>query len=230
MSGVRVVGVDACRSGWVGVVLAADGAAAAYTAPSIAELVGAVEVGGRLDVVGIDIPIGLPDERPRQADLLARERVGRLWPSVFLTPIRAALLAASHAAGSAVSRERTGAGISVQAFGLRVKLLEVDGWVRGYGGRVVEMHPEVSFATLAGRPLTAGKRSWAGATYRRRLLADAGIALADDLGPAGVAGFDDVLDAAVLAWSARRVATEVAVSLPDPPERFSDGLPAAIWF
>jgi predicted RNase H-like nuclease len=64
---------------------------------------------------------------------------------------------------------------------------------------------------------------------RRELLASAGIALSDDLGVAGRAAVDDVLDAAAAAWSARRVVMDEAISLPDPPEVFSDGLPAAIW-
>jgi len=65
---------------------------------------------------------------------------------------------------------------------------------------------------------------------RRRLLATAGLRLCGDLGLAGLdVGVDDVLDAAVAAWTARRVLAGEAVSLPDPPERFGDGLPAAIW-
>jgi hypothetical protein len=33
----------------------------------------------------------------------------------------------------------------------------------------------------------------------------------------------------VAAWSGRRVVTGDARSLPDPPELFADGWPAAIW-
>jgi predicted RNase H-like nuclease len=52
----------------------------------------------------------------------------------------------------------------------------------------------------------------------------------DDLGAAGDgAGVDDVVDAAAAAWTGRRVAQSLARSLPDPPERFSDGLDCAIW-
>jgi predicted RNase H-like nuclease len=40
---------------------------------------------------------------------------------------------------------------------------------------------------------------------------------------------DDVLDAAAAAWTACEVLAGTAVSLSDPPQRFSDGLPAAIW-
>lgn len=52
----------------------------------------------------------------------------------------------------------------------------------------------------------------------------------DDLGAAGEqARVDDVLDAAVVAWTAQRVAAGEARPLPDPPETFSDGIPCAIW-
>jgi hypothetical protein len=78
--------------------------------------------------------------------------------------------------------------------------------VEGAGG----VHPEVSFAILAGRPLPESKRTWAGAIRRRRLLTEAGIVLDDDLGPAGTAAaVDDFLDDAA-AWTARRVARNEA--------------------
>ncbi|HEY3263190.1 MAG TPA: DUF429 domain-containing protein [Pseudonocardiaceae bacterium] len=227
--GERVLGVDACRAGWVGVALA-GGDARAHVAVRIADLVAAAETDGRLDMVAIDIPIGLPDSGRRAADQLARGQIGGRWPSVFLTPVRAALEAADLVAANLVNRELAGEGVSAQAFALRHKLLEVDRWVRGAVRRVVEVHPEVSFARLARQPLAERKSTWAGATRRRRLLAQAGILLADDLGEAGrQAGVDDVLDAAVAAWTARRVTRGEARCLPDPPQVFSDGLTCAIW-
>jgi predicted RNase H-like nuclease len=88
----------------------------------------------------------------------------------------------------------------------------------------VEVHPEVSFARLAGGPLPDGKRTWAGAHHRRRLLASAGIDLADDLGQAGRhTAVDDVLDAGAAAWTVERVAAGAARPLPDPPVEYSDG-------
>ena len=86
-----------------------------------------VETDGSLDVVAIDIPIGLPPTGPRQADVLARGQVGRRASSVFVTPIRAALLATTHAEASALHRSATGKGLSQQAYALRAKILEVDG-------------------------------------------------------------------------------------------------------
>jgi len=94
----------------------------------------------------------------------------------------------------------------------------------------VEVHPDASFAQLAGTPLANPKSTWAGIPQRRQLLTGAGITLPEDLGPVGQkAAVDDVLDAAVAAWTALRVMQNQARPYPDPPERFSDGLPSAIW-
>ena len=135
-----------------------------------------------------------------------------------------------YAVAAAVNLKLAGEGISRQAHGLRAKILQVDQWVQETPLRAVEIHPEVSFACLAGVPLEASKSTWAGAARRRQLLAGAGIVLREDLGPAAEkAGVDDILDAAVAAWTARRVAGGQARPVPDSPEVFSDGLPCAIW-
>jgi predicted RNase H-like nuclease len=225
----RVLGVDACKAGWVGVVLA-DARVSARVAGGIGELVAAVEADGPLAAIAIDMPIGLADDCQRMADGLARGKVGTLRSSVFLTPVRAAFDAADHAAASAINIGKIGKGISIQMFGLRPKLLEVDDWVRRNPDRAVEAHPEVTFALMAHEPLTTRKHTWAGAQVRRQLLAGEGIVLNGDLGEAGrLAAVDDVLDAAACAWTARRYARGEARSLPDPPEKFSDGILCAIW-
>ncbi|MDH2424963.1 DUF429 domain-containing protein [Sphaerisporangium sp. TRM90804] len=229
MGGERVLGVDACKAGWVGIVLA-KGCTSAHFAVSIGELVALAEREGELAAVAIDIPIGLPDAGRREADVLARRAVGPRWASVFMTPVRAALEADDHASAVAISRRLAGEGISRQAFNLKEKLLQVDGWVRSTRHRVAEVHPELCFATLAGAPLPSRKSTWAGAETRRALLAGVGVAPAGDLGLAGaMAGVDDVLDAAAAAWTARRLAAGEARPLPDPPQRFGDGLECAIW-
>ncbi|MGH3949469.1 MAG: DUF429 domain-containing protein [Pseudonocardiaceae bacterium] len=229
LTGERVLGVDACKAGWVGIVLAGS-QVSAFSAADIGDLVALAEADGPIEVIGIDIPIGLPDRGRRRADVLARQAIGSLRSSVFMTPVREALEAPDHRRASAHNRALAGEGISIQAFGLKPKLLQADRWVRQAPCRVVEVHPEVSFADLNGAPLDVGKRTWAGAELRRRLLADAGIVVEGEFGATGrQAGVDDVLDAAVAAWSARRVARGEAVARPDPPEVFSDGWPCAIW-
>jgi predicted RNase H-like nuclease len=229
MSDVRVLGVDACKAGWVGVALAGL-STEAYVAADIATLVSLADRDGALAAVAIDMPIGLPDHGARQADVLARAAIGSLRSSVFQTPVRDALLANDHATANAVSRRLTGQGVSIQAFGLKAKLLEVQAFIQEGKHRIIEVHPEVSFARLAGKPLTTRKSTWAGMQQRRRPLTSAGIDLDQDFGIAGArAGVDDMLDAAVASWTARRYVAGEACPLPDPPETFTDGLPSAIW-
>ena len=236
----RVLGVDACRTGWVGIVLTAyaDGSldVAGLLEPDIAALVAAAEAtAGPIDVVGVDIPIGLPDRGRRQADERARRLLGRRASSLFTTPTRAALCEPDYARANAVNRDLAGEGISRQAHGLRTKILDVDGW-RGCSARsdrpLLEIHPELSFVTMArpSDPPLERKLSFAGSQGRLARLAREGIRLDQAVvGPAGVAGTDDVVDAAAIAWSALRAARGEARCVPEPPQVFSDGWPAAIW-
>ncbi len=221
-----VLGVDACPGGWVGVCLD-GGRAVGRFAPTLHGLVGVD--GEALSVIAIDIPIGLPDAGVRQADLLARAALGPRRSSVFLTPARAAVLAETYDEANAVNRRLAGQGVSRQSYGLRTRILEaeefVDGWVRP----VIEVHPELSFTMMGGRPVPASKKTWPGAERRRELLRQNGIDLCA-IGPeVGRAGVDDVLDAAAAAWTARRFAAGQAIARPDEPEAFSDGIAAAIW-
>jgi len=92
----RVLGVDACRVGWVGVVLS-HGVTHTYVAASIADLADRALLDGSVDVVAVDMPIGLPDRGRRRADILVRAAVGPRRSSVFMTPVRAAMEASDHA-------------------------------------------------------------------------------------------------------------------------------------
>lgn len=224
-----MLGVDACRAGWVSIAWS-GGAIRTYVAADIGQTVALAIADGGVDVIAIDIPIGLADSAARQADLLARRAAGARWASVFVTPVRRALLIDNYGEASALNRRLTGAGISRQAYNLRDKILQVDEWLRRAPGRVVEAHPELTFAAMAGGPLADSKSTWSGAVRRHQLLAGAGLEVSGDLGLAGhQVGVDDVLDAAAVAWTAARVACGAARCVPDPPERFSDGVGAAIW-
>lgn len=238
MAGVvtSVLGVDGCRAGWVGALLR-GGSYDVLVAADIASLVDAArqEEPG-LAVVGVDIPIGLPDDRARQADRLARARLplGRK-SSVFPTPARAAVSAgswprhATHRAVSRVNREALGSGLSIQAFNLIPKILDVDVYVRkGAPVTVLEVHPELSLAQIDPTCVVPSKAGPLGRSARKRALRSVGPDT-----PAYVRGEgyepDDLLDACAVACTAARYAAGTAYSLPDPPEVFSDGIPAAIW-
>lgn len=221
---VRVRGIDACRAGWVAVELRDGAFAGAYLSPRLDELLPPA------DAIGVDIPLGLLETGWREADLRAAQRLGPRRSSVFRVPPRAVWHREPYAAANALCRELTGAGMSVQAYGLRRKVLEADACLSAGRHRLHEVHPEVSFQAMAGAALAYPKHTWAGAGLRRRLLAEAGIHLPDELGDAGRAGPDDVLDAAAAAWSAHRIATGRGVALPDPPQRNERGQQLAIWY
>jgi hypothetical protein len=59
---------------------------------------------------------------------------------------------------------------------------------------------------------------------RPRILKTHGITVPYDLGPAGAADVPDVLDAAIAAWSADRIARGVQASFPAGAQRIG-----AIW-
>ncbi len=225
---VPVLGVDACPGGWVGALLVPGAPRPrVVVAPTISELVEMVRAEVDVLVVGIDIPIGLPDSTVRQADVLARRALPGRASTVFTTLTRSAYLAQGRAEADAVNRGLSGQGVGAQAFGLRDKILEVDTWLRGRPTvEVVEVHPEVSFAAMAGEPLPQ-KRTEEGRAKRLATLAASGIARPSVLKGSGYAP-DDVLDACAVAWSAHRRATGEGRRLPDPPEVFSDGIRAAI--
>ena len=199
-----VVGVDGFRRGWVAVVVHDDRFAAALPFASVSEV---LQTFAEARVVAIDVPIGLPTDGLRPADVAARAYLGPRSSSVFATPQRDALEARSYA-----DARRVRPSTSAQAYALRSKILEVDA-VAASDVRVYEVHPEISFRALAGRSLPS-KRTWNGQTDRRRALERAGIDLPDDLGEAGRVPPDDVLDAAAAAWSAGRIADGRAATLP----------------
>jgi predicted RNase H-like nuclease len=227
---MAVLGVDACRAGWVGALLDAT-TYDVLVAASFGELWEQAAGRARLEVVAVDIPIGLPDDAPRLADLLARQRLpaGRK-SSVYPAPTRVATEQTTHVEASAANREATdGMGLSIQAFHLVPKILEVDAAVRsGLGATVVEAHPEVCFAELEPGCVVPSKRTREGRASRAAALRAAGLEPPAYRRGQGYAA-DDLLDACAVAWTARRRADGTATCLPDPPEVFSDGLPAAIW-
>ena len=229
---VRVLGVDACPTGWVGVLLDGDELEAWYGG-ALADLVAAAEGTGPVACVAVDIPLGLPDTTTRQADVLARSELGPRRSSLFTTATRAAYEAGTFAEANATQRALTGSGLSQQSYRLGPKLLDANAFALRGSHRVVEAHPELSFARMGDGPLRASKKTWTGQHQRQDLLRLQGIdvTLLGHAGEAGRhAGPDDLLDAAAMAWTARRYAEGQASSYPQEPEVFRDGLPAAIWF
>jgi predicted RNase H-like nuclease len=226
---VRAVGVDGWRGGWVAVVLDDGRWTATVSAARLADIAAAYPDAA---AIGVDMPIGLVARGWRQADDLAAARLGAQRSRVFRVPPRAAWQAATHRDAVAVCRALTDppAGFSVQAWSLKDKIAQAEEVRARQPVGLFEVHPELSFAALNGGPvIAASKKSWNGQLARRARLARAGIALPDDLGPAGIVPADDILDAAAVAWTAARIAAGTAVSFPDPPQPDDTGHPIAVW-
>ncbi len=220
------VGVDGHKTGWVAIELSNSGFRRARTFATFGELLAASE---HATTIAGDIPIGLVDAAERTADTAAREYLVGQASSVFPSPPRAALAADSYEAANTIARRVIERGLSRQSYALFPKIREVDEF--SDDARIHEIHPEVSFRVLNGDvALLHRKKTWGGMHLRRRRLADAGIVLPDDLGEVGEIGVDDILDAAVAAWSARRIAKGQARCFPDDPTQLDEsGHVIAIW-
>lgn len=209
---MKVAGVDGTKGGWVAVVLD-DGRFVAD------QLLSPVETDfsevGDVAVITIDVPIGFG---PRKADAAARAFLTGAASTVFTTPSQAILKTPFG----------PGLGVSAQAHALGRRILYVTELARS-DPRICEIHPEVSFRAMNdGQPLRHPKKSAGGTLERIEILRQHGIEL-DRLDSAALLPLDDVLDAAAAAWSAHRVSTGMAQSLPEPPEMV-EGYPVAIWY
>jgi predicted RNase H-like nuclease len=231
-----VLGVDGCRGGWVGVVLAADASVhTVFGADIAAVLAAAVDAAGPPAVVGIDMPLHLSTTGWRPCDQAVRAHLGAKRSSVFPVPPAPALALDDYAAACAASRALTGKAFSRQLWMLRPKIRELGEWWTLAAGTVDvrEVHPETSFSLMIGAPIAASKRTADGRAARRAALAAQGILVPDGRRPGGrLAGDDDVLDAAAVAWTARRIAAGTARSFPDPPVTLDGDGPVrvqAVW-
>jgi predicted RNase H-like nuclease len=215
-------GVDGTRGGWVAIVIDESGYLGAQIGFDFVDLVRGLDA----TVVAVDIPIGVSETFPRRADELARELVGPRRSSVFFTPPRSVLEAPDYESARRIGRDRHGIGVSAQSYALASRILEVAA-VAQSDDRVIEVHPEVSFAAMAGEPLSHPKTTWDGIKLREVLLENEGIGVPGGLGAPGRARPDDILEPAAAAWSARRHALQVAKRLPGIDE---NEVTSAIWY
>lgn len=214
-----VVGVDATKLGWVMVTLDAGRFAGAEVHSDFSSLYARVHDAA---AIGVDIPIGLVENGTREADFAVRKLLGaRLRSSLFITPPRAVVFTEAWGEALALAKRLMGTGISKQAFHLFPRIREVD--VFADDQRILEVHPEAAFAAAKGAALAFSKKTWTGAMERRQLLEAQGVFLPDDIGPAGRCPIDDVLDAAIAAWSALRFAEGRAHRHPTSPSQHDRG-------
>jgi predicted RNase H-like nuclease len=206
---MKVVGVDGCKGGWVAMVWQVE---LGKIEPEIHQtLAGLIECHVDAGAIGIDIPIGLSSTGTRQCDIEARRNLGPgRSSSVFPPPLYEILDAPTFAEAQIRSVAQIGRGTSQQSFAIFPRIAEAITTITPeMQDRVFEVHPEVSFWALAKRPMVYAKRNQLGYDERRRLLQEeTGIELRsrkEAFGWARPAKPDDLLDAFVAAWTAKRV-------------------------
>lgn len=215
MAATTAGGADAARigkrKGWL-VAILQDG-----RAPEARFLRSLEEVVHEVDILAVDIPIGLPgmpgvevdDQGRRCSDVQARKRLRRRSNTVFPAPPREAL---EHPSYDAARKEFPF--LTAQAFALGPKILEAADLKSRFPTKVVEFHPEVSFRVLRGEDLRFPKNSWNGVAERRACLSARGLVLPEFLeSAAGEVPVADVLDALVGALTAQAVLRESAQAL-----------------
>jgi len=218
----RVVGgLDGCPGGWVLATVSLDAARPDFNVSVLRSLdpVGAGLIAGRMVCAAIDIPIGLADRDPRPCDVAARRLLGPRRSSIFPAPVRSVLSAHSYADACALSRRACGKAISKQLYNILDKIRAVDALQSPrLQDQLFEMGPELSFAQLIGHPMPANKRTVEGRAARAAALTSpTGFGepmreILDAPAPAG-AKRDDVIDALIGAWTARRYVAGLHIRL-----------------
>lgn len=228
----QYVGVDGCPAGWFAVVLDGD-RWQCYVYPNIQALWAALH---DAVLILIDIPIGLPQTGERAAEAEARKVLGTRRSSVFGVPVRAAIYAPTYAEANEISAQATGKRISKQLWQIAPKIREVDLLLHNEPAarqKFREVHPEVLFWGLAGRPMAHAKKSRIGLNFvglnERLEVLQSIFPEAKTIYESAVAQFprhevvhDDILDALAAALVAK---LDHFKTLPLIPERDAYGLP-----
>lgn len=243
-------GVDGCKAGWFYFRIDANGAVGWSVVAQFQEV---VDLAQPSDRIFVDIPIGLLDgeqrkHRERRCDTSARKKLGKRRSSVFPAPIREIMTACKgkddegrrdvFRRGSEINRKASSTGLTSQSCALLPKIWEVDHLLRTCErarGIVREVHPEVCFWALAGKPMQHNKKTPSGFIERLALLEELCPKAPSDFEsvrnclPCKQVADDDILDAMIAALTASVDQNHLKM-LPEEPETDSEGLPMEMVF
>ena len=188
-----IAGVDGCKGGWIAVYEDTDsGKLECCVEAKFEDLMAHHD----LDVVAVDMPIGLCDGGGRACDAAARTALSPLrHPSIFSAPAAGVIdlfrkmkpaecedRRAAYKCANELNKKLTGKGLSQQSWSIVPKISELDCYLAGHvgeRGRIHEAHPEVSFAAMNAcendgacrfNPMEWHKATFGGSVERRALL------------------------------------------------------------
>ena len=187
-------------------------------------------------ITAIDIPIGLPADKPRRCDIDARSLLGSRRSSVFPAPDRCAVEAASYDLACAASEEACGKKLSKQTYALLPRIRDLDCLLRQKSDMVTtlfEVHPEVCFYYWNNqRPMRYSKHSGFGFMKRFQLVEQVFCSVAENIRQfiqPKDAFDDDILDALAALCTAGRIRSGDAVCISTKEEQDEFGLPMQMW-
>lgn len=202
------VGIDGCKDGWI-VVYARPNEFSHAKALHINNLSHLREVFSKDSIMIVDIPIGLEKTKPRRScDVEARRYLGSRSSTIFSPPCLNAVSEKTYQSAKTINLQITGMSISKQAWFLSNKILEAR-HALDKGLPLKEGHPECSFTTFLNEPIKFKKKSLKGLFKRIDVLYQLGFdipKLATQLTDQIEANADDLIDAAILCWTASRCA------------------------
>ncbi len=208
--------MDGCRGDWLAARVRGDDRAARLVGWALGRFADVLDGDAEPDeVVAVDIPVGLPETGRRACDVAGRAALGGgAAARLFFAPPRYALEAPGLATANDLLRARGEPGASAQTYALRAAVLEIAKFQEvAADSRVCEVHPDLSFTSMAGHVL-ASKHTATGVQERMDALAGwVDVRAAVSSAPARV-GVDDVLDALAAAWTATRIRSGRAISYP----------------
>lgn len=238
------VGVDGCRAGWFAVALTETDSFGVFQFSKISDLWNYFCDGNTCVRILVDIPIGLIDSKSnckrRFCDIEARSLLrSNRQSSVFPTPCREAIYAKSYESACDINEEVTGKRLTKQTWGIVPKIREMNDFLIATDSakeKIIEIHPEVCFWALAGKPMKYSKKESEGFIERKQLLQEI-CTSTDEIVQNALSKYrrkdvarDDILDALVASITAKLSFQRGLKSIPEIPEKDSQGLPMQVVY
>ena len=170
---MNFVGVDGCKSGWFAIELNETNEFKIELFANISDL---WQKYNENSLILIDIPIGLKENYPksRSCDLEARKILGSpRRNSVFPVPCRQAINEHTYESACIVNEKYLGTKLSIFAWRIVPKIKEVDLFLlknESARSQIMEIHPELCFCHLAGKPMHYSKKDKDGISERLEVL------------------------------------------------------------
>lgn len=238
------VGVDGCRAGWFAVALTETDSFGVFQFSKISDLYSFFCDGNTHVRILVDIPIGLVDRKSnfkrRFCDVEARSLLRPYrQSSVFPTLCREAIYEKRYESACDINEEVTGKRLTKQTWGIVPKIREMNDFLIATDSakeKIIEIHPEICFWALVGKPMEYSKKEREGFNERKKLLQ--GICIfTDEIVQRALSKYrrkdvarDDILDALVASVTAKLSFQRGLKSIPKSPEKDSRGLPMQIVY